>query len=399
MSKKTDYLIIGAGIIGINIARALKNKYENASIIILEKENEPALHSSSRNSGVLHTGFYYKKDSLRAKFTRCGNIAMTEYCRKNSLKINKCGKVVVTKNEDELLILDELFKRGKDNHSDIILVDKSELKDIEPNAVTFEKAIFSPYTYTVNPKEIIKHMIRKLTLLNDVELILEEGYKSRISDNTIVTTKNNFISSGRIINAAGLYADKIAKDFGFSKNYEILPFKGIYLKYSGSEQFIKRNIYPVPNIKNPFLGVHFTVTENHGIKIGPTAIPVLWREQYRKLDNFKLSELIKTTFYWGKLLTKNSFDCRQLAYEEIKKYYRPYLLNLASKMITNVPLNQFDLWSEPGIRAQLFNKDTLDLLQDFVIEGDNTSLHVLNMISPGFTCSIPFSNWLVDECV
>lgn len=397
MTKKFDYLIIGAGIIGINIARMLKNRYKNASIIILEKESGPALHSSGRNSGVLHTGFYYKKDSLRAKFTRAGNTAMVEYCKKYNLRINQCGKVVVAKNEDDLPSLETLFKRGQENNSDLILVDRNELKDIEPNAFTFEKAIFSPHTATVNPKEIIEHMISKLVQLDEIELRFGEGYKLRLSDNTILTTRNNVISAEHIINAAGLYADKIAKDFGFSIDYELLPFKGIYLKYSGSAPLIKRNIYPVPNINNPFLGVHFTITENNGVKIGPTAIPILWREQYRRLENFNWSEFINIAFSWSKLLVKGNFDFRQLAYEEIKKYYRPHLLKLASEMAPQINLNKFNLWSAPGIRAQLLNKNTLELLQDFRIEGDNKSLHVLNMISPGFTCSIPFSDWIVNE--
>lgn len=172
MVIKCDYLIIGAGIIGINIARELKNKYPGSSIIILEKENELAFHSSGRNSGVLHAGFYYKDNSLKAKFTRLGNIAMTEYCDKHGLQINKCGKVLVTQNDLELPVLEELFNRGLDNNSGLIMVDKEELKDIEPNAVTFEKAIFSPHTSTVNPKEVLNHMVNELNALDNINIML-----------------------------------------------------------------------------------------------------------------------------------------------------------------------------------------------------------------------------------
>lgn len=399
MIKKTDYLIIGAGIIGINIALAIKNKYKNASIIILEKEKSPALHGSGRNSGVLHSGLYYKKNSLKARFSRIGNIAMSEYCEKKHLNINKCGKVVVAKNESELSTLYELYRRGNDNNSGLILLDENGLKDIEPNAVTYKSAIFSPHTSTINPIKIAQHMIEDLVTLDKVTFLFGEGYFSRLSTNTILSTKNNTITAERIINTAGLYSDKIAKDFGFSKDYEILPFKGIYLKYDEREQIIKRSIYPVPNIENPFLGVHFTVTENNTIKIGPTAIPAFWREQYKKCDNFKFEELLKISWSWAKVLSRNSFNCRQLAYEEIKKYYKPNLLKLASKMVANIQLNNFSLSTEPGIRAQLFNKKTFELLQDFIIEGDSVSLHILNMVSPGFTCALPFSKWVVDEYI
>ena len=397
MSTSYNYIVIGAGVIGINLARALKNKYPQARILLLEKESGVAFHSSGRNSGVLHAGFYYKSDSLKAKFTRAGNIAMTKYCQEHKLKINQCGKIVVTQNEYELETLNELFKRGCTNNSELVLVDEKELKDIEPAAVTHGKAIFSPHTSTINPTEIVQHMLQELIKIPGVTVCLGEGYKSRVDDNTILTTASSLIQAEFIINTAGLYADKIAKDFGFSKDYVIIPFKGIYLKHSGTNINIKRNIYPVPNINNPFLGVHFTVTANNQVKIGPTAIPVLWREGYQGLENFKLKEFIEILFWESKLLLKNSFNFRSLAHEELKKYYRPHLLNLAQNMVHGIDLKQFNLWSAPGIRAQLLNKHTLELLQDFVIESDNNSLHVLNAVSPGFTCAIPFTNWIVDR--
>ncbi|MBP9743481.1 MAG: L-2-hydroxyglutarate oxidase [Burkholderiales bacterium] len=392
-----DYIIIGAGIIGINIAKAIINKYPKRSLLILEKEPEIAMHSSGRNSGVLHTGFYYKPDSLKAKFTQMGNIAMTKYCEKNNLKINKCGKVVVTSSENELSTLHELYQRGQHNGSKIVLIDKKELADLEPNAITFEKALFSPYTATVNPKEVLFHMLTELQSLNQVTVKFGEGYKSILNGNSVLTTTGSYFSAGMIINAAGLYADKIAKDFGFSQNYVIIPFKGIYLKYTGRNLKIKHNIYPVPNMNNPFLGVHFTVTVNNEIKIGPTAIPVLWREGYKGLDNFRFKEFLDIIFWESKLFFKNSFNFRGLAFDEIKKYYRPHLLGIAENMVQKLDSKGFNIWSAPGIRAQLLNKTTLELLQDFVIEGDNNSLHILNAVSPGFTCSIPFAEWIVEN--
>ena len=399
MHRRCDYLIIGAGIIGVNIAREIKNQHPNSIIIIIDKENEFAFHSSGRNSGVLHAGFYYKPESLKAKFTMLGNRALTNYCDTNGLAINKCGKVVVTQNELELDTLEELFQRGKTNDSDIVMVDKQELNELEPYAKTYEKAIYSPHTSTVNPKQIMLHMIDSLKLCEGIDIIAGDGYKSLINSSTVLTSKGMTIEAGFIINTAGLYADKIAKDFGFSKKYVIIPFKGIYLKYTGSDIKIKRNIYPVPNISNPFLGVHFTVTADQIIKIGPTAIPVFWREGYKRFDNFKFNEFLSTLFWESKLLLKNSFNFRELAIEEMKKYNRQHLLGLASNMVTNLNLDKFDTWSIPGIRAQLLHKETLELVQDFVIEGDKNSVHVLNAVSPGFTCSIPFSKWIVDNYI
>lgn len=399
METKVDYLIIGAGIIGINIARALSNKFPQASILILEKENDVAMHSSGRNSGVLHTGFYYKPDSLKAKFTRHGNAAMSEYCLRRGLKINKCGKVVVTKDENELETLNQLYNRGVQNNSGVILVNSSQLKEIEPCAKTFKQAIFSPHTATVDPKQVVTCMLKELEAKDKIEIRLAEGYSKYLDNNKVLTTKQNVISAEFIINAAGLYADKIAKDFGASSQYVIVPFKGIYLKYNGGEIKLKRNVYPVPNINNPFLGVHFTVTANNEVKIGPTAIPVLWRENYNGLSNFKLKEFFDIVFWESKLFLKNSFNFRTLALGEIKKYYRPHLLNLASALVDQIELDRFNIWSNPGIRAQLLNKNTMELLQDFLVEKINNSLHILNAVSPGFTCSIPFSEWIVDKYI
>ena len=394
--KSYDYLIIGAGIIGITIARELIKRYPHVKILILDKEKSIGYHISGRNSGVLHAGFYYHADSLKAKFARLGNQAMTAYCAENNLTINKCGKVVVASNEQDLTTLYELQKRGSQNNSEIIILDDKELYDIEPNAKTFEKAIFSPHTSTIDPVEVLQCMINELQNSN-VQINSNDGYKRNLSHNTILTTQNNIISATKIINTAGLYADKIAKDFGFANDYTIIPFKGIYLEYSGNEPFIRTNIYPVPNIKNPFLGVHFTITAHGKIKIGPTAMPVFWRENYKGLDRFKLNELFSIFKWESKLFIKNNFDFRNLVYEELKKYNRSHLTKLASNMLHNIDTSTFTNWSKAGIRAQLLNTQTLELVQDFVVEADNSMVNVLNAVSPGFTCSIPFATWIVDK--
>ncbi|MDR2286654.1 MAG: FAD-dependent oxidoreductase, partial [Prevotellaceae bacterium] len=223
----TDYLIIGAGIVGLAIARELNAKHPDAQIIIVEKEPDVACHSSGRNSGVLHAGFYYTADSLKAKFTKEGNALMRQYCYDNHLHINECKKVVVALNEEELQSLFELEKRGKVNGVDIKLIDENELKEIEPNAVTYKYALYSPTTATVDPVEVC-HCIKNELQSKGVKIYFEEPYLKKINANT-VQTETLKITATKIINAAGLYADKIAKDFGFSKNYTIIPFKGIYL--------------------------------------------------------------------------------------------------------------------------------------------------------------------------
>ena len=393
-----DYLIIGAGVIGLAIAKELNKRYPNKKIIILEKEEDVAFHSSGRNSGVLHAGFYYTANSLKAKFTRDGNIEMTKFCEENNLSINKCKKVVVTQNEDELESLEELYKRGITNGVEVELIDEDKLNQMYPNVKTYKKALFSPNTATVDPVEIMQ-FLKNYLIKKGIEFRFNEGYNTNLNNNEILTSKKNRLKAKKIINTAGLYADKVAKDFGFSKNYTIIPFKGIYLKYTKNDKPINTNIYPVPNLKNPFLGVHYTVTVDNTIKIGPTAIPAFWRENYQGIDNFKLDEFLEIIKYELKLFITNSFGFRNLAFEEMRKYYKPYFINLATKMVKNIDSDGFNEWSKPGIRAQLMDINTLELLQDFVVEGDNNSIHILNAVSPAFTSSFPFARWVVENYI
>ncbi len=385
--KKYNYVIIGAGIIGLAIARELNSCFPDKKILVIEKESEVAKHSSGRNSGVLHAGFYYTANSLKAKFTAQGNKELTRYCEENSLKINRCKKVVVAKDESERQTLHELYKRGKANGVDVEIKDEEWLDETYPNVKTFKECLFSPSTATVDPVEVVKHLKDEL---------VKKGVEFRFST---AFEKGMEEEGEKLINCAGLYADKVAKEFGYSKDYTIIPFKGIYLKYTHHDKPIDTNIYPVPNLKNPFLGVHYTVTVDGSVKIGPTAIPAFWRENYAGVKNFKLDELLEIAGYEAKLFYKDAFGFRDLAFEEIKKYNKSYFVSLATSMVKSIDAKGFNQWSKPGIRAQLLNTKTLELLQDFVVEGDEKTIHVLNAVSPAFTSSFPFAKWVVENYI
>lgn len=396
--KTYDYLIIGSGVIGLAIARNLILRFPSCSISIIEKEPDVAYHSSGRNSGVLHAGFYYTADSLKAKFTRDGNIQMKDYCKKNNLKINECEKVVVAKNESELEGLYELERRGKANGVKVKIIDEKELSKIDPNVKTHKYALHSPNTATVDPVEV-NMAIKKELISKGVEFNFNDGYSKKNSGNQVVTTKGNTFKAKKIINTAGLYADKVAKDFNFSSDYTIIPFKGIYLKYHGKDIPVKTNVYPVPNLKNPFLGVHYTVTVDGVVKIGPTSMPAFWRENYNSFKHFKLNELINILLWEARLFLTNAFGFRNLAFDEIKKYNKKYFASLAQSMVKKLDAKGFDTWGKPGIRAQLLNIKTKELVMDFIVESDHNSIHVLNAVSPAFTCSFPFANWVVEKHV
>jgi (S)-2-hydroxyglutarate dehydrogenase len=392
----SDFLIVGGGIIGLCIARELKSRYRDCSVAVIEKESSCARHASGRNSGVLHAGFYYTADSLKARFTRDGNRELTDYCEEKGLPINKCGKLVVAQSEYDHPLMDELLERGRQNGVELRAIDDRDAREIEPRVRTHGRAIFSPTTSTVDPQELVHH-IEQDAKREGVEIHYGVAYLRRQAG-TVITTAGRF-ETGYLINAAGLYADEVARDFGFSERYRILPFKGLYLYSEEPVGAFRTNIYPVPDLRNPFLGVHFTVTVDGHAKIGPTAIPALWREQYRINENFRLGEFVDIVKRQFGLFAHSNFDFKKLALEEIRKYSRRHMVSLAGALAEGVRAEDFRKWGRPGMRAQLLDVRKRRLEMDFVIEGDEHSMHVLNAVSPGFTCCMPFSRHVTDAIV
>lgn len=396
-AKHTDYLIIGAGIIGLAVARELKKRFPAAKIVVIEKEGHIAEHGSGRNSGVLHAGFYYSADSLKAKFCAEGNARMKEYVARHNLKIRHTKKLVVAKNAEEQATIHELKKRGDANGVSVEVVDERQMAMIDPNAKTHGEALYSPNTSTVDPVQICQALAHEL-LAGGVEILLAHPYAERVEAMTVRAGRAQ-ITAGKIINCAGLYADKVARDFGFCADYTIIPFKGINVYYTKPVPPVKTLIYPVPNLKNPFLGVHFNLTVDGKVKLGPTAIPAFWRENYQGLAHFKADELVAIAGWEMKLLATNAFGFRSLAVEEIRKYSREHLISLARPMVKELDESGFTKWARPGIRAQLLHKERLELVQDFLVESDANTVHVLNTVSPGFTSSLAFAEWVVEKHV
>jgi L-2-hydroxyglutarate oxidase LhgO len=292
--------------------------------------------------------------------------------------------------------LDELLRRGKQNGSNVSLIDEAQAFDIDPNVKTYKRALYSPDTASIDPKEVCAALKEDLFKAG-VSFAYNTKYLGH-AVNILQTNQGDF-EGDKIINCAGLYADRVAQDFGFGSKYTMVPFKGLYLKYTKNKTDIKVNIYPVPNLKNPFLGVHYTKTVTGEIKIGPTAIPAFWRENYDFKNGCSFDEMAEVLFFESKLYFTNACHFRSLAHEEIRKYNKEYFISLALAMVKHIDPKGFTEYTKPGIRAQLLDKTTLNLVQDFVVEGDNKSVHVLNAVSPAFTCAFPFSQYVVDRYV
>ncbi|MBM3457059.1 MAG: FAD-dependent oxidoreductase, partial [Armatimonadetes bacterium] len=328
------------------------------------------------------------------RLTRDGNALLRAYCRERGLRVHTCGKLVVARDESELAGLDELKRRGDANGVTLEPISAAEARQIEPRVKTFQRALFSPNTATVDPTEVMAALARDAAA-EGVRIATGAAYVGR-QGATVRTTAGDW-ECGYLVNAAGLYADRIARDWGFSQRYQILPFKGLYLYSSEPNGSFRTNLYPVPNLGNPFLGVHFTVTVDGRAKIGPTAIPCLWREQYDFWNRFHLDEFVEIFGASLGLFFRAGFDFRGLALEEIKKYSRPYLVSQARALAEGVRDEEYTHWGKPGIRAQLFDREKRTLVMDFVVEGDDRSCHVLNAVSPAFTCSLSFSRHVCEQ--
>lgn len=393
---ETDILVCGSGIIGLTIAkRLIDTGYKN--ILIIDKEENSGKHASGRNSGVLHSGIYYPNDTLKAQFTLQGNHLMKEYCIKNYIPICESGKVVVTNNDEEINTLNELYNRAKDNGAKVEIINKTKLKEIEPYAKTYKEALYVHDTTVVDPKKILLCLTNELVSSGNVKILYNTSFSSLNNDNVAITS-SGLIKFDTFINAAGAYGDKISHSFGIGLNYKIIPFKGIYKKLvNNKSSFVNGNIYPVPNINNPFLGIHLTKSIDGDVYIGPTAIPAFGRENYDIIKGMD-SEVFDILFREGVLFFSNK-KFRNIALEEPKKYWFKYFFNDVQKLISNITPDDIEYSSKVGIRPQLVNWKNKELVMDFLIKKEGNSVHILNSISPAFTCSMAFSKFVVDNYI
>jgi (S)-2-hydroxyglutarate dehydrogenase len=389
---KTDFLIIGGGIVGLTIARELL-QHGVTDIILIDKEKALGVHASGRNSGVLHAGIYYQKDTMKARFCQVGSRLMKQYCLENGLTVLKTGKVIVARDETEIDGLNALFSRAQANGARVSLVDRQVLADIEPSAFTVDKAIVSPDTAMIDPKQVLRTLQQEL-VRKGVKIITDCAFQGLKGENTALT-KFGTIKFKKCINAAGSYADKVAHCFGVGLEYKMMPFKGVYRQLRGdSACHVNGNIYPVPNLRNPFLGVHFTRNTQGLVTIGPTAIPCFGRENYYGFRGVE-REVFSIVGGAAKLLVSNP-GFRQVALTEPKKYWKRYLYRDAAKLVKSLSPSDLLPCKKVGIRPQLIHWPSKQLVMDFLVKRTENSLHLLNSISPAFTCSMAVAKHVVD---
>jgi L-2-hydroxyglutarate oxidase LhgO len=388
-----DVVIVGGGIVGLALADAWLQRDPSARLIVHDKEDHLAEHASGRNSGVLHAGFYYAPDSLKARLTRQGNQLLREFCHERGVLIRETGKVVVVSDVSQLPALDELFRRGQANGVELEMVDEAGLAELEPLARTKERALWSPSTAVSSPVAVVEALATR---------VRERGGRIAMSSQVtgagpgwVMSTSEGRTSAGHVINAAGLYADTVAHWFGVGEEYRMLPFKGLYWYGSWVPGRLQRHVYPVPDPRNPFLGVHLTVTVDGRAKVGPTAIPALWREDYAGLHGFDSSEAWQIARLYPRFFFSKHHNVPGLIRSEMPKYSRSHLVRQARALAPSIDPADFTERGRPGVRAQLLHVPTGRLEMDFVVRDGDKSTHVLNAVSPAWTSALAVGEHVV----
>ena len=399
--QHTDFLIIGAGIVGLSIAQELKTRYPKQVITVLEKEPLPGRHSSGRNSGVLHSGIYYPSNTLKAKVCGQGAIEMADFCREHNLPLIECGKILVTTDVNQENQLELLKNRAIENGIKVDQLDEHELKVLEPEAHTATgKALFVPSTSVGNSAAVMKCLVSKVIDLGVDILCDSEIFEVDSTQNKVTLKNGSKIAFGKVINAAGLHADSVAHKFNVGKQYTLLPFKGIYWKLDPKAGFdIRHLIYPIPDLRVPFLGVHTTLSTEGTTYLGPTAVPAFGRENYRGLEDVSLKEFIRITSLLSQQFIKGQDGFRRLTLNEGRRYFKPSFTNAANAILPRLRSEHLIRTDKVGIRAQMLDKQTGKLVNDFLVEKNDQSIHILNAISPAWTSAFPFARHICDEFI
>lgn len=389
-----DFIVIGGGIVGLTTGMTLCQIYPDAKLLILDKESQWAFHQTSNNSGVIHSGIYYKPGSFKAKFCREGNISMTEFCNKYNISHEICGKVIVATQPQELSLLENLYQRGLANGLKVEKISAEEVKEVEPHVSciaglrVFSTGIVSYRQVCQKLVDIIRDKGGELLLNANVTQIKD------VSDGKEITTSQGVFTTRMLVNCGGLQCDRLARLGDVDPQVQIIPFRGEYYELKPEKRYlVKTLIYPVPNPNFPFLGVHFTKMIDGSVHAGPNAVLSLKREGYHKTD-FDMRDAMEIFSYPGfwKLASKYSKDGIQ---EIIRSFSKSAFVRSLQRLIPEVTADDL-VPTHAGVRAQAL-KPNGELVEDFLIIKDQKSIHVCNAPSPAATSSLEIGKAIVQE--
>ena len=391
---QTDIAIIGGGIVGLATAYHLSQKFPDKKLTVLEKEPIVAAHQTGHNSGVLHSGIYYKPGSLKAINCRKGKIAMQEFCAEYKIDFDICGKVIIALDETEFPAMERIYQRGVDNGVTCEVISQERLRELEPHAAGV-KGIHVPEAGIVNYKQVCEKLAELITARGNtisyntkVTNIVDEGSTAKV-----ISTSMGEFKTQLIINCAGLYCDKITKLTGQKPAAQIVPFRGEYFELKPEKHHLcKTLIYPVPDPNFPFLGVHFTRMIEGGVECGPNAVLAFAREGYNKMDINAL-ELLETLTYPG--FIKMAAKHWKMGMSEMwRSFSKKAFVKALQKLMPEIQAS--DLVAVPaGIRAQAVTSSG-GMVDDFLIQEAPGIINVNNAPSPAATASLNIGNTISD---
>ncbi|XP_054154225.1 L-2-hydroxyglutarate dehydrogenase, mitochondrial-like [Oppia nitens] len=403
-----DIVIVGGGIVGTATARELAIRNPKLKLAIIEKENRLAVHQSGHNSGVIHAGIYYKPGSLKAKLCVEGSALAYDYCDQKKIPYKKVGKLIVAVNHEEVDRLNELYQRGLQNGvKDMILVQQNDIQKYEPNCVGL-KAIWSPHTGIVDWAQVNQSFGKDFESLGGQIYTNFKANKFELEDNTgdqlvkvIDNTGDKVIRTRFVVTAAGLHADRIAKLTNGQQNPRIVPFRGEYLILKKEKsQMVRTNIYPVPDPRFPFLGIHFTPRMDGSVWLGPNAVLSLKREGYKKSD-FSLSDVWETIRFSG--FRNLALKYLGPGFSELYRSFRTTAqVELLRKYVPSLTIDDIEPKTySTGIRAQALDEKG-NLVDDFVFDSGSDEigkrvLHVRNAPSPAATSSLAIAKMIAEK--
>lgn len=391
-----DFLVIGAGIVGLATAMELTNRFPGKKVVVVEKEDGLGKHQTTHNSGVIHSGIYYKPGSLKAKTCVEGVKLLKAFCRDHHVAMQEIGKVIIATHEAELPRLENLYQRGIQNGvTGVEIIGPEQIKEKEPYLKGI-KGLWVPGTSIVDYEQVCEKYAEIIRGHNG-EIRLNEkviGIKTSEDFITVKTTKSQ-LTARYLVNCAGLFSDRVAMMAGVNPGVRIVPFRGEYYKFKDDKCFyVNGLIYPVPDPNLPFLGVHFTRMIRGGVEIGPNAVLAFKREGYHK-TSFSLYDTVSSLGYWG--FWRMAFGFIKIGIGEMhRSFFKSAFLNSARRMIPDIQNNDV-LPYKAGVRAQAIGPNGA-LVDDFFVKEAHRMIHVLNSPSPAATASICIGQQIVDMC-
>jgi L-2-hydroxyglutarate oxidase LhgO len=393
VADRYDITIIGSGIVGLATALAITEKHPGIRLVILEKESSIATHQTGHNSGVIHSGIYYKPGSYKARQCVEGKGLMRQFCEKHAIKIVDCGKVIVATSPEELPRLYTLHERAQANGVPVEMIEPERLREIEPHAAGI-RAIWSPTTAIVDYIEVAEAMARDLRQRGvEIETSAAVTNIARTGDGLDLWATRRAVLTRRLINCAGLYSDVVARMAGATPDVQIVPFRGEYYMVRPDRRHLVRTlIYPVPDPEFPFLGVHFTNTVHGEVEAGPNAVLAFAREGYT-FWKVRPGELGQTLSYSGMWHMARKY-WKTGGYEVYRSLSKNAFVKALQRLVPEIRPEDVERGGA-GIRAQAVAPDG-SLIDDFRVVGDSTGIHVLNAPSPGATASLAIGRYIAD---